>query len=390
MKKNLLIILMILIVVPLIIQSSSSAATPGISSIHKGVSHVPNKNLIVSHISVPLKGIKGCKIVVSNTIKNRGNTSYYSIWVNYYLKNIHSHAITYLGRNHSSNMAAGASKHHLTSLYISPKMNVGNYYLLTVLSTKKFVSKYNIGNNYRYTKKKIKIIGPEYIIFNSKIGGDVTRNSQIDSNIPKTDFAKTIFSQEKKGSVMLKFGDGHGPILLISAGIHGNETAANIGIMKYLEYIKDKNIHGTLYVIPFAIPLDTELNTRFYKGIDPNRIANVKGSPAWKIVHFAKNKGIKYILDIHSGGGVTPEGYLYLNPSTTGSKEDKWVSYIANVSGCTKQVQPLGTGMLRTEAYNLGINTITLEVERDNTDMSIAAETELKMIMAACKYFKFQ
>ncbi len=52
---------MILIVVPLIIQSSSSAATPGISSIHKVVSHVPNKNLIVNHLSVPLKGIKGVR-----------------------------------------------------------------------------------------------------------------------------------------------------------------------------------------------------------------------------------------------------------------------------------------------------------------------------------------
>ena len=188
---------------------------------------------------------------------------------------------------------------------------------------------------------------------------------------------------------MLKFGDGRGPTLIISAGIHGNETAANIGIMRYLEYIKDKNIHGTLYVIPFAIPLDTELNTRFYNGVDPNRIAYVKGSPAWKIAHFAHNKGIKYILDVHSGGEVTPEGYLYLNPSTTGSNEDKWASYIANMSGCTKKEQPLQKGMLRTEAYNLGINTITLEVERDNMDVSLAAETELKMIIAACRYFGF-
>ena len=323
MKKDLLIIIMILIVVPLIIQSSCSAANSEISTIHKGVSNVPDKNLFISHVSVPLKGIKGCRILVSNTIKNRGQSSYHCIWVNYYLKSDHSQTITYLGYNPLSYLTAGASKHQLSSLYISPKMNVGNYHLLMVISTKKNVSKYDIGNDYRYSKKKIKIIGPEYIIFNSKIGGDVTKNSLIDSTIPKTDFTKTIFRMEKKGSLMLKFGNGHGPKLLISAGIHGNETAANIGIMKYLEYIKDKKIKGTLYVIPFAIPLDTELNTRFYKGTDPNRIANVKGSTAWKIVHYAQNKGIKYILDVHSGGEVTPEGYLYLNPSNTGSKGKK-------------------------------------------------------------------
>jgi hypothetical protein len=379
---------MILVAVPLIIQSSSSAATPGISSVHKEISHVPDKNLIVTRASVPVKGIKGCTILVSNTVKNRGNSSYQSIWVNYYLKNDHSQKIIYLGHNHLSYLAAGSSSYQLTSLYIRPKMIAGNYNLLTVISTKKIVSKQDIGN-YRYSKNKIKIVGPEYFIFDRNIGGDVTRNSQINNSIPKTDFAKTIFSLEKLGSVMLKFGDGRGPKLLISAGIHGNETAANIGIMRYLEYIKDKNIHGTLYVIPFAIPLDTELNTRFYNGVDPNRITDVKGSPAWKIAHLAHNKGIKYILDVHSGGEVTPEGYLYLNPSNTGSNEDKWASYIANMSGCTKKEQPLQKGMLRTEAYNWGINTITLEVERDNMDISLAAETELKMIIAACRYFGF-
>ena len=244
---------------------------------------------------------------MSNTIENRGNTSDHGIWVNYYLKNDHTQTITYLGHNHQPYLAAGASKHQLTSIYIPTKMNRGNYNFSTAISTKKIVSKQDIGNNYSYSTKKIKIIGPEYIIFDRKIGGNVTLNSQIDKCIPKTDFAKTIFSLEKLGSVILKFGDGHGPKLLISVGIHGNETAANVGIMEYLEYIKDKNIHGTLYVIPFAIPIDTELNTRFYYGVDPNRIADVKGSPAWKIAHFAQNKGIKYILDVHTGGEVTPK-----------------------------------------------------------------------------------
>lgn len=255
------------------------------------------------------------------------------------------------------------------------------------ISAENGVSKKVIGK-YRYNNK-IRIVGPEYFIFDNRIGGNVTQNPQIDKCIPKTDFAKTIFNLEKKGSVILKFGDGHGPKLLILAGIHGNETAANIAIMKYLEYIKDKKIHGTLYIIPFAIPVDTAFNTRFYNGVDPNRIADVKGSPAWKIANFAKKKGINYILDVHTGAQVTPEGYLFLNPSAKGSKEEKWASYIANKSGCSKKEKPLQKGMLRTEAYKLGINTITLEVERDNTDILFAAETELKMIIAACNYFRF-
>ncbi|MDD3985833.1 MAG: succinylglutamate desuccinylase/aspartoacylase family protein [Methanobacterium sp.] len=175
-------------------------------------------------------------------------------------------------------LAAGTSHAQLASLCISTQINAGNYHILMTISTENGVSKKVIGK-YKYNNK-IQIVGPEYFILDNRLGGNVTQTPQIDKCIPKTDFAKTIFNLEKKGSVILKFGDGHGPKLLILAGIHGNETAANIAIMKYLEYIKDKKIHGTLYIIPFAIPVDTALNTRFYNGVDPNRIADVKGSPA--------------------------------------------------------------------------------------------------------------
>jgi len=119
-------------------------------------------------------------------------------------------------------------------------------------------------------------------------------------------------AKQANGSVLLKFGNGNGPKLLMSVGIHGNEIQANIAAMKYLEFIKDKQFNGTLYIIPFDIPCDTALNTRYYKGMDPNRIANIPDTPSWKIVQFAKNNGINYLLDVHSGGGVGKNGYIYI------------------------------------------------------------------------------
>ncbi len=94
-------------------------------------------------------------------------------------------------------------------------------------------------------------------IMDSSVGGDVLENPEIDQYIPKTSFSMEIFNMVKQGSVVLKFGNGDGPKLLISAGIHGNEPEANIAIMKYLEYIKDESFNGTLYVIPFDIPQST-------------------------------------------------------------------------------------------------------------------------------------
>ena len=268
-------------------------------------------------------------------------------------------------------------------------MRTGGYYLISRADAGRNITESNENNNYRYSTGKILIVGPMYLTLDRKVGGDVIRNSEINSCIPETDFARTIFQLEKKGSVILKFGNGVGPKILISAGIHGNEPEANIAIMKYLEYIKDKNIKGTLYVIPFAIPQDTALNTRYYNGRDPNRVANETGTPGWNIVNFARKNGIKYILDVHSGGGVSYKGLLNVNPSNPKSAEYKWASYITKISGCINREQALEPGMVRTEAFKYGINTITLEVERDTIATITAAATEFKMINAATRYFGF-
>lgn len=226
-------------------------------------------------------------------------------------------------------------------------------------------------------------------ILDSSVGGNVLANKEISRNIPKTDFSKDIFEMVKQGSVVLKFGSGNGTKLLISAGIHGNEPEANIAVMKYLEYIKNKNLKGTLYVIPFAIPQSTAQNTRKYKGKDPNRTANVKGTPGWNIVKFAQNNGINYLLDVHSGAEVGKYGYVYLN-SASNTKEKNWASYIKSKTGCTSTVNDAESpGMIRSFAHSLGINTITLEVERDTIPTVKAAETEYKMVKAATEKLGF-
>ena len=75
MKKNLMI-LALLIITPLLLLGAASAATSGTSSTIKKVSAVPVKDLVVSQVTVPSKGVKGCGIVVSNTIKNQGTTRF--------------------------------------------------------------------------------------------------------------------------------------------------------------------------------------------------------------------------------------------------------------------------------------------------------------------------
>jgi len=195
----------------------------------------------------------------------------------------------------------------------------------------------------------------------------------------------------KKGSVVLKFGKGNGSKLLITAGIHGNEEEANIATMKYLEYIKNKSFNGTLYIIPFAIPADTALNSRNYKGQDPNRIANKKGTPGYNIIQFARNNGVQYLLDVHSGSQVGSKGYIFVsNPSTITVKEKNWSNHIKSKTGCYISTNGADDiGMVRNCAKKYGINTITLEVERDSTPTMTSANVEYKMIQAAVNYLGF-
>lgn len=225
--------------------------------------------------------------------------------------------------------------------------------------------------------------------FDKTVGGNVLNNTVINQDIPKTNLSDTIFNMTRNGSVILKFGNGLGPKILISVGVHGNEPQANIAGMMYLEFIKDKQFNGTLYIIPFDIPQDTAQDTRYYNGLDPNRIANINGTLSWKIVQFAKANGIQYIIDIHSGGGVGPNGFIYINQNSTNA-EKNWVNYIVSKTNCGTGVDAADSpGMIRDAAHSYGINSITLETERDTAPVMTAAMAEFKMLLAAVTYLGF-
>ena len=230
--------------------------------------------------------------------------------------------------------------------------------------------------------------------FDKNVGGNVLKNSKISKNLPNSTLSKKIVSMSKKGSVILKFGNGNGPKILVCAGIHGDESAASISTLKFLENIKNKKIKGTIYVIPFVIPKNTAINTRNWynpnKGydVDPNRCVNVSGTPGYKIVQFAKKNNVKFIIDVHSGKGFTnyKNGFVYANKRPTSIEETKWLKYIKTVNpGIRYAIFDIVD--IRGYSKVNNINSITLEVEKDKGPISHWAQIEYKMIIRACKYF---
>ena len=204
-------------------------------------------------------------------------------------------------------------------------------------------------------------------IINTKTGGDITHNSVLYSNIPKTVLSAQIISKAKSGTPMVTFGDGNGPKILIVAGVHGNELPAPAAAMKLINYLNGKTIHGTIYIIPFAIPYNSAHTQRYWNGQNPNTVANVYGTPTNTIVNLAIRLHVNAIGDFHSSqpGGVPGADAIFCSKLPT-VKSYQIASYISKKTGTTLLAYKYSgvdyPGALEDTCNIHGIPAVTCEV----------------------------
>ena len=204
-------------------------------------------------------------------------------------------------------------------------------------------------------------------IINTKTGGDITQNHVLYSYIPKTVLSSQIISKAKTGTPMAIFGDGNGPKILIVAGVHGNELPAPAAAMKLINYLNGKTIHGTIYIIPFAIPYNSAHTLRYWNGQNPNGVANVYGTPTNIIVNLAIKLHVNALGDFHSSqpGGVPGEDAVFCTKTPT-YKSYEIASYISKKTG-TSLITYIKAGVeypgaLEDECNLHGIPAVTCEV----------------------------
>ena len=137
-------------------------------------------------------------------------------------------------------------------------------------------------------------------IINKFAGGDITKNQEIMKYLPKSPITDQLLKAAKKGTPIVRFGNKKSPSILLISGVHGNEYPPQIAAVKLLNRLVVYDLNITLYVIPFAIPFSTEKSLRSWKGQDPNRNANILGSPTNNILYFSKTNNIRYLGDFHS------------------------------------------------------------------------------------------
>lgn len=143
-------------------------------------------------------------------------------------------------------------------------------------------------------------------IINKFAGGDISNNPDITRHFPKTPLTFQLLTAAKKGTPLVRFGEKNAPAILVLAGIHGNEYPPQIAAVHLINKLAVNELNITVYVIPFAIPYSTERSLRNWKGQDPNRTANIFGTPTNNILYASKKNNIKYLGDFHS---TRPGGY---------------------------------------------------------------------------------
>ena len=137
------------------------------------------KDLTVTKITAPVRGVKGNTITVPNTIKNQGNTATSGFYVKYYLK---ISSTIYIGKRYISSLAGGASNSQNTKLSIPTNIASSTYYVLAYVDGDKLVNESKEYNNYRYASTKIQIVNARPIYLTSdNIYGKTVDNARMNS-----------------------------------------------------------------------------------------------------------------------------------------------------------------------------------------------------------------
>lgn len=169
--------------------------------------------------------------------------------------------------------------------------------------------------------------------------------------------------------VMVARGVEDGPVLGVTAAIHGNELNGISVIQRLFNEIDPKELRGTIVGIPVAnIPAFIRKKRRFNDGVDLNHImpgksnGNVSQVYAFRFIERVV-KHFDYLLDLHTASTGRVNSY-YIRADM----DQQVVQKMALLQNADIIVHnPPSDGTLRGAADDLNIPAITLEVGNPST-----------------------
>ncbi len=199
-------------------------------------------------------------------------------------------------------------------------------------------------------------------VIDNSTGGNVYNNTQLMEYINNTPAITEVLEESKKGTPLVTFGNGSEPRVMIVAGVHGAELPSQIAACNLINDLNGKNIKGTIYIIPFAIPNDTATDNRLLNGVDPDREAHISGTPLNVIIKTSKTLNVTMLADFHSAqpNDVPGKNCIIYDPENPESL--KLARFINN-----KTKSPLirvgnYSGVLSTVSNGNGITSVVCEV----------------------------
>jgi predicted deacylase len=180
-----------------------------------------------------------------------------------------------------------------------------------------------------------------------------------------------------------------GPIIGITAALHGDELNGISTIFKLIEEINPTEFKGTLVLVPISnVPGYLMNQRRFSDNVDLNRIMPGKpvGLASSLYAHFFTKKIVSkfdYLLDLHtaSHGRVNS---LYIRADIE-NEETRTLAYLQNPHIIVKKYDEGGT--LRSWANENNIPAITIEIGNPNAFQHSLIDDTLDGILNTLKHY---
>ncbi len=169
--------------------------------------------------------------------------------------------------------------------------------------------------------------------------------------------------------VMIAKGMKPGPVLGLTAAVHGNELNGIPVIQRLFKEIESDDLSGTIIGVPVVnVPSYLRKKRRFIDGVDLNHIMPGKstGTVSQVYTHNVIEKLVKkfdYLIDLHTASQGRINSY-YIRADMD-QQETKSLAMLQNADIIVHN--PPSDGTLRGAADALNIPAITLEVGNPNT-----------------------
>jgi predicted deacylase len=168
--------------------------------------------------------------------------------------------------------------------------------------------------------------------------------------------------------IMVFRGVEDGPVMGLTAAVHGNELNGVRVVQKIIGHLKPTKLKGTVICVPVVNVPGYLNNTRaFNDGYDLNRVMPGKrgGTPAQVYAHRFMDRVVKhfhYMIDLHTAsfGRINT---LYVRADLT-NPDAAWMSVCQQPQIMLHNVGADGT--LRGAAMDIGVKSITVEVGNPN------------------------